>query len=156
MEHLERILTHIVDKLESLEQSQREMRQQISMILTTQDQFLKSQLAMEQRIGSLEQRMGSLEQRMDSLEQRMDSLEQRMGSLEQRMDSLEQRMGSLEQRMDSLEQRMDNLERKSEERHMEILERFSLIQRDIDINWDVTNQNKREIERVKKRLDAAM
>ncbi|MCF6094582.1 guided entry of tail-anchored proteins factor 1 [Microaerobacter geothermalis] len=53
-----------------------------------------------------------------------------------------------------LKQEQESMRKEAAERHEEILNRLSFIERDVEHTWEKTARNEREIARVKKQLEA--
>ena len=98
------------------------------------------------------QRMDRLDQRIDGLELKMERVDQRIDGLEQKMDDLHKNQVKFIEVNRELRLEYDTRDRIARERHEEIMNRLTNIARDIDINWDMGISNKREIERIKKKL----
>jgi hypothetical protein len=91
-------------KLESIQQVQGRMEQDIGMMRASLDRLDQRQDRTEQDVGVIKERLDRLDQCQDRTEQDVRLIKQDVGLIKERLDRLDQRQDRLDQRQDRTEQ----------------------------------------------------
>ncbi|HJV18088.1 MAG TPA: hypothetical protein VJ546_12075 [Bacillales bacterium] len=125
------------------------MEEMLSTLISMVGNIRKDQESFKIQLNDLQQDIKALQQDMvivkeDIVEMKQDMLEMKQDMLEMKQDMLEMKQDILEIKQDILEMKQEN-----EKHHQETLNEFKVLKADLDLIWDKTVRNEREIAKIK-------
>lgn len=106
----------------------------------------------ESMLSQLIKMVGNSHAEQQEMKRTQQGLMQTQQEMKQDLQEVKQDLQEMKQDQKSMQEKLQELDSKGEERHKEILDRFTAIETDQDFIWEKTARNEREIAHIKAQL----